>query len=158
MTAASLVSLMGKLDVIYDIAPEFLDRKGFRRLQRSFGLISQTVLHYCVISLPVLVVCALCTTKFIGNNPYFYDAATGEGSENQEMWGNIWRSMLSLFQISTMDWGDITRASIEVEPLLAPLYVFFILCVGFTLSNIFIGQMSAKLTGWEEEEKKHRQW
>ena len=127
MTVASLVSLMGKLDVIYGIAPKALDREGFRRLQRSFGLISQTILHYVVFSSLILMVCALLMTKFVGNNPYFHDAATGEGSENEEMWGNFWRSMLSLFQISTMDWGDISRASIDVEPLLALFYVIFLL-------------------------------
>ena len=127
MTVASLVSLMGKLDVIYSIAPKFLDQEGFRRLQRSFGLISQTILHYVVFSTLILVVCALNMTKFVGNNPYFHDAATGEGSENEEMWGNFWRSMLSLFQISTMDWGDISRASIDVQPLLTMFYVIFIL-------------------------------
>ena len=66
-------------------------------------------------------------TKFVGNNPYFQDAATGEGDENTEMWGNFWRSMLSLFQISTMDWGDISRASISFQPLLALFYVIFLL-------------------------------
>jgi len=29
--------------------------------------------------------------------------------------------------MSTMDWGDISRASIEVEPLLGILYVIFLL-------------------------------
>jgi len=95
MTVASLVSLMGKLDVIYGIAPKALDREGFRRLQRSFGLISQTILHYVIFSSLILVVCALLMTKFVGNNPNFHDAATGEGSANEEMWGNFWRSMLS---------------------------------------------------------------
>jgi hypothetical protein len=127
MTVASFVSLIRKLDVLYSIAPKFLDREGFRRLQRSFGLISKTILHYAVFSTLILVVCALNMTKFVGNNPYFHDAATGEGSENEEMWGNFWRSMLSLFQISTMDWGDISRASISFQPLLAIFYVIFLL-------------------------------
>ena len=65
---------------------------------------TQTILHYVVFSALILMVCALNMTKFVGNNPYFQDAATGEGDENTEMWGNFWRSMLSLFQISTMDW------------------------------------------------------
>jgi hypothetical protein len=134
MTAASFFPLMGKLDVLYAIAPEFLDREGFRRLQRSSFLISQTILHYVVFSVPILVVCALNMTKFVGNNPFFNDAATGEGSENEEMWGTVWSSMLSLFQISTMDWGDIARASIDVEPLLAIFYIIFILFTGFAVN------------------------
>jgi len=31
--------------------------------------------------------------------------------------------MLSLFQVSTMDWGDISRAVIEKAPILAPFLV-----------------------------------
>jgi len=30
-----------------------------------------------------------------------------------------------------MDWGDISRASIDVEPLLALFYVVFLLYMGF---------------------------
>lgn len=157
MTGASLVSLMGKLDAIYGIAPKFLDREGFRRLQRSFGLISQTILHYTVFSSLILVVCAINMTKFVGNNPSFQNAATGEGSENEAMWGSFWGSMLSLFQMSTMDWGDIARASIETEPLLAPLYIIFLLYMGFAVSNLFIALISSQYAISEGEEKERLQ-
>jgi hypothetical protein len=158
MTGASLLSLMGKLDVIYGIAPKFLDREGFRRLQRSFGLISQTILHYAVFSCVILTVCAINMTKFVGNNPYFHDAATGEGSENEEMWGTFWLSMLSLFQISTMDWGDIARASISTSPILAPIYILFLLYMGFAVSNLFIALISSQYAFSEGEAKETRQW
>ena len=158
MTGASLVPLMGKLDVIYGIAPKFLDREGFRRLQRSFGLISQTILHYAVFSFVILTICAINMTKFVGNNPHFIDAETGEGSENEEMWGTFWRSMLSLFQISTMDWGDIARASIVFAPILGPIYLLFLLYMGFAVSNLFIALISSQYAVSEEEEKEKRQW
>jgi len=127
ITASCGVALIDKLDLIYSIAPKFLDREGFRRLLRSFKLITSTILHYLVFSLLILSVCSINMTKFVGMNLNFVDATTGEGTANGELWGSFGESMLSLFQVSTMDWGDICRAVIDEAPILAPLLIMFLL-------------------------------
>ena len=109
-------ALMDKMDLIYAINPRFLDREGFRRLLRSFTLITTTIIHYLVFSSLILVVCAINMTKFVGQNQKFWYTETGEGTGNDALWGNVFWSVLSLFQISTMDWGDICRAIIEEAP------------------------------------------
>jgi hypothetical protein len=110
------VALVEKLDLIYAINPRMLDREGFRRLLRSFKLITTTIMHYTVFSSLILVVCAINMTKFVGQNQKFWYTETGEGTGNEQLWGNVFWSILSLFQVSTMDWGDICRAIIEEAP------------------------------------------
>jgi hypothetical protein len=110
--------LIDKLDYVYEIAPDRMDREGFKRLRRSFQLITTTILHYTIFSILILVVCAINMTKFVGQNPKFLYTETGEGTGNAQLWGTVGWSLLSLFQVSTMDWGDICRAMIEEAPIL----------------------------------------
>ena len=46
--------------------------------------------------------------------------------------------MLTLFQIATLDLGDIVRGSIHAEPWLAVFFLPFIVLVGFGITNVFI--------------------
>ena len=89
ITATCGVALIDKLDLLYSINPKFLDREGFRRLLRSFKLITSTILHYLVFSLLILMVCAINMTKFVGMNRNFVESTTGEGTENEALWGNF---------------------------------------------------------------------
>ena len=128
------IALKEKLGLIYSIAPKWMDREGFQRLERSFNLITSTIVHYVVFSLLILMVCAVNMTKFVGMNPKHWESADlgteieerspGERSPN---WGSFSHSMLSLFQISTMDWADIGREVILQEPWIAPFLLLFLL-------------------------------
>ena len=110
--------MIDKLDYVYEIDPIRMDRDGFRRLRRSFQLITITILHYTLFTSLILVVCAINMTKFVGQNRKFLYTETGEGTGNAQLWGSVGWSLLSLFQVSTMDWGDICRSMIEEAPIL----------------------------------------
>lgn len=84
-------------------------------------------------------------TSYVGRNPRFTHAATDEGTTNEQLWGTFLRSCLSLFQVSTLDWGDISRASLEIEIGLTLVFFPYILLVGIALSNLFIGLLSKSL-------------
>ena len=122
-TVSCGIALVDKLDYFYAINPARLNRDGFRHLLRSFKLIIFTVLHYAILNSLILGVCAINMTKFVGQNHKFIYTETGEGSANAQLWGTFGWSFLSLFQVSTMDWGDICRAIIEEAPVLAPFAV-----------------------------------
>jgi len=47
--------------------------------------------------------------------------------------------------VSTLDWGDISRASLEIEIGLTLVFFPYILLVGIALSNLFIGLLSKSL-------------
>mmetsp|Transcript_16408 Transcript_16408/g.30641 ORF Transcript_16408/g.30641 Transcript_16408/m.30641 type:complete len:283 (+) Transcript_16408:319-1167(+) len=81
---------------------------------------------------------AIMLTVFIGQNSRLANKETDEGTKNMELWGSLPKSMLSLFQIATLDWGDIVRASVMDEPILAVAFISFILATGFAVSNVFI--------------------
>jgi hypothetical protein len=116
----------------------------FRRLKRvrtivitilrSFGVLRDFVLVLAFIIFPFAVM----ATRFIGQNENFSMSETDEGTTNQKLWGNFPSSMLTLFQIATLDWGDIVRGSIHTGPWLALFYIPFIVAVGFGVCNIFI--------------------
>lgn len=81
---------------------------------------------------------AIFGTRFIGQNEGLTDATTDEGTTNLVLWGDWPSSMLTLFQIATLDWGDIVRGSIHAEPWLAFFSLPFIVLVGFGITNVFI--------------------
>ena len=101
---------------------------------RSFGVLRDFVLVLAFIIFPFAVM----ATRFIGQNESFSMSETDEGTTNQKLWGNFPSSMLTLFQIATLDWGDIVRGSIHTGPWLALFYIPFIVAVGFGVCNIFI--------------------
>ncbi|MCU7880898.1 MAG: ion transporter [Candidatus Thiodiazotropha sp. (ex Lucinoma aequizonata)] len=73
---------------------------------------------------------------------YIY-AAVGSmffGAINQELWGNITISMLTLFRVATFeDWTDVMYQTMEVHPLSWFYYLSFIFIVAFVFLNMMIG-------------------
>ncbi|MCU7929437.1 MAG: ion transporter [Candidatus Thiodiazotropha sp. (ex Codakia rugifera)] len=59
---------------------------------------------------------------------------------NQELWGNITISMLTLFRVATFeDWTDVMYQTMEVYPLSWFYYLSFIFIVAFVFLNMMIG-------------------
>jgi voltage-gated sodium channel len=59
---------------------------------------------------------------------------------NQELWGNITISMLTLFRIATFeDWTDVMYETMTVHPLSWSFYLSFIFIVAFVFLNMMIG-------------------
>ncbi|MCU7814402.1 MAG: ion transporter [Candidatus Thiodiazotropha sp. (ex Rostrolucina anterorostrata)] len=73
---------------------------------------------------------------------YIY-AAVGSmffGAINQELWGNITISMLTLFRVATFeDWTDVMYQTMAVHPLSWFYYLSFIFIVAFVFLNMMIG-------------------
>ncbi|MBE0570542.1 MAG: ion transporter [Ignavibacteriaceae bacterium] len=61
------------------------------------------------------------------------------GSSYPELFGTIWASMFSLFQIMTLEgWADIARTLMERSPFSNIYFISFILIASYTTLNIFI--------------------
>jgi voltage-gated sodium channel len=59
---------------------------------------------------------------------------------NQELWGNITISMLTLFRVATFeDWTDVMYETMTVYPLSWAFYLSFIFVVAFVFLNMMIG-------------------
>ncbi|MCU7805594.1 MAG: ion transporter [Candidatus Thiodiazotropha sp. (ex Lucinoma borealis)] len=59
---------------------------------------------------------------------------------NQELWGNITISMLTLFRVATFeDWTDVMYQTMAVHPLSWFYYLSFIFIVAFVFLNMMIG-------------------
>ncbi len=73
---------------------------------------------------------------------YIY-AATGSmffSKINQELWGNITVSMLTLFRVATFeDWTDVMYETMITYPLSWSFYISFIFIVAFVFLNMMIG-------------------
>lgn len=117
----------------------------FRRLQQILRAIigGLAVLRDFALAMFLIIwPFAIFGTRFIGQNEALTDAATAEGTTNLVLWGDFPSSMLTLFQIATLDWGDIVRGSIHSAPWLAFFYLPFIVLVGFGITNVFITVVS----------------
>lgn len=113
----------------------------FKMLRQAINAVFASldvVLNFVLTMLIFIFPTAIFLTQAIGNNVGLSDLATDEGTFNKQLWGNMWKSMLSLFQIATLDWGDIVRASVMAEPWLALIFITFIVVSGFAVSNVFI--------------------
>ena len=61
------------------------------------------------------------------------------GEHDPEHWGSLGVSLLSLFQIATLDdWGNIMRTTIKLGPLAWVYFVSFITISAFIVVNLFI--------------------
>ncbi|HIO93366.1 MAG TPA: ion transporter [Leucothrix mucor] len=89
---------------------------------------------------------------------YIY-AAVGSiffGDINQDLWGNISISMLTLFRIATFEgWSEVMYESMAVYPLSWMYYLSFIFIVAFVFLNMMIGIVVESL--YEEHEKENRE-
>lgn len=96
---------------------------------------------------------AIFGTRFIGQSVRLSNTTTVEGTTNLALWGDFPSSVLTLFQIATLDWGDIARGSILTEPWLALFFIPFIITVGFGVTNIFITVMGETYTNVVNEDE-----
>ena len=71
---------------------------------------------------------------------------------NPMLWGNVGRSLLTLFRIATFeDWTDVMYETMAVHPLSWTFYVSFIFLSAFVFLNMMIGIVIGAL---EEENRK----
>lgn len=76
-------------------------------------------------------------------DPLYMDVQTPDGDEwpFELLFGTVPRSMLTLFQVVTLDsWADeIARPAMSLNPTLAVFFVFFILFANYGILNIVVG-------------------
>lgn len=92
----------------------------------------------------LLYVFAIFLTNQVGQNDEMYlntESYDGEEWPHQVYFGTVPRSMLSLFQILTLDsWCDyIVRHIVHRQPYMAPVFIFFLFITTFGLMNIIVG-------------------
>ena len=74
------------------------------------------------------------------------------GEHDTQHWGNLGISVLSLFQIVTLDdWGNIMRPVIEIQPLAWVYFVTFIVISAFVVTNLFIAVVIQNLENVRQE-------
>ena len=74
------------------------------------------------------------------------------GEHDTQHWGNLGVSVLSLFQIVTLDdWGNIMRPVIEIQPLAWVYFVTFIVISAFVVTNLFIAVVIQNLENVRQE-------
>lgn len=65
---------------------------------------------------------------------------------NEDLWGNIGISMLTLFRVMTFeDWTDVMYETMEIYPNSCFYYISFIFITAFATLNMVIGIMTASL-------------
>lgn len=98
----------------------------------------------CLILLLLIYVCGVVVTTEIGQNPEVYangPSYDGEVWPYEEYFGSVFKSMFTLFQVMTLDgWmDDIVRHILWFQPLLAVLFIAFVVLTAFGLMNVLIG-------------------
>jgi voltage-gated sodium channel len=98
----------------------------------------------CIILMLLIYVCAVVTTTEIGHNDDVYGngpSYDGLVWPYKEYFGTVFKSMFSLFQVVTLDgWcDDIVRHIIYFQPILALLFLGFLVLTAFGLMNVVIG-------------------
>ena len=130
-----------------------------RFLTASFLRSARVAPQFVMVLIPVMVPFAILLTRFVGRGQLFDGATTDEGTLNYTLWGNFARSMLSLFQIGTMDWGDIARSSIERAWWLSLFYVCYVILVGMALAALFLELVALELEelmqAWQQKNSRH---
>lgn len=91
-----------------------------------------------------LYVCAIFLTTQVGQNHNTYKGAEsfdGKPWPYESYFGNVPRSMFTLFQILTLDsWSDdIVRHVVHKQPGLAAFFLAFVLFTSYGLMNIIVG-------------------
>jgi len=92
----------------------------------------------------VLYVCSVVVTTEIGQNDELYGdgpSYDGEVWPYKEYFGSVWRSMFTLFQITTLDgWcDDVVRHIVYFQPLMGIFFVVYLLLTAFGLMNVVVG-------------------
>ena len=86
---------------------------------------------------------------------YAYVGYAGFSEYDPVHWGDLGVSVLSLFQVVTMDdWGNIMQTAIEQEPMAWIYIVSFVIISAFIVANLFIAVVISNL---EEVMRERRQ-
>mmetsp|Transcript_67782 Transcript_67782/g.107439 ORF Transcript_67782/g.107439 Transcript_67782/m.107439 type:complete len:492 (-) Transcript_67782:24-1499(-) len=98
----------------------------------------------CLILFLVMYSCGVVVTTLIGQNDEVYGngpSYDGEVWPYKEYFGSVFKSMFTLFQVMTLDgWvDDVVRHIIFFQPLLAILFMMFVVLSAFGLMNVVIG-------------------
>lgn len=121
-----------------------------------------------LIILTVVYVCAIVCTTEVGQNDDVYDQGPSYDGlvwNYKDYFGNIPKSMFTLFQVMTLDgWSDdIVRHVAFRQPLMAVLLVFFVIGTAFGLLNVVVGVIventlaAAQIIDARAEEQKGQQ-
>lgn len=79
----------------------------------------------------VFYIAAVMATKIFGGHP---------DPQMQEMFGSMGNTMLTLFQVMTLeDWPDVANPTIELFPWAWIYFVVFIVVTSFAILNLFVG-------------------
>ncbi len=74
------------------------------------------------------------------------------GEHDPALWGSLGVSVLSLFQIVTLDgWGKVMRPLIELEPLVWLYFVSFVIFTAYIVTNLFIAVVIRNLDEARQE-------
>lgn len=97
-----------------------------------------------IILMLIIYVCAVVTTTEIGHNDLVYGngpSYDGLVWPYKEYFGTVFKSMFTLFQVVTLDgWcDDIVRHILYFQPILALLFLGFLVLTAFGLMNVVIG-------------------
>jgi voltage-gated sodium channel len=102
----------------------------------------RTLFWVAVMLFICLYTCAIFLTLTVGHddntyNPYFKE----HGWDHEEYFGDIWSSMFSLFQITTLDhWAeDIARHVMQRQPAMVWFFLGFVLFSSYGLLSLVIG-------------------
>lgn len=98
----------------------------------------------CLVLTLVLYVCSVVVTTEIGQNDEVYGdgpSYDGEVWPYKEYFGSVWRSMFTLFQITTLDgWcDDVVRHIVYFQPFMGIFFVVYLLLTAFGLMNVVVG-------------------
>ena len=91
----------------------------------------------------IIYIAAVFVTVEIGQNPELYDSYryVSGGWDYKEYFGTVGKSMLTLFQILTLDdWsGGIARHVMSNQPAMSIFFILFILLTSFGIMNVITG-------------------
>ncbi|CAD7926248.1 unnamed protein product [Amoebophrya sp. A120] len=102
----------------------------------------RTLFWVAVMLFIMLYTCAIYMTLIIGHddinfNPYFMK----KGWDHEEYFGNIFKSMFTLFQVCTLDgWSEnVARHILQVQPSMVWFFLAFVLFASYGLLNLVVG-------------------
>lgn len=121
--------------------------KSFRELWLLVGGLVNSVkalAWICIILMLLIYVCSVVTTTEIGHNDKVYGngpSYDGLVWPYKEYFGTVFKSMFTLFQIVTLDgWmDDIVRHILYFQPVVAILFMGFLVVTAFGLMNVVVG-------------------
>merc|ERR1719440_514675 len=84
----------------------------------------------------LIYTCAIFCVVVIGRADYH----EYPGFDNEEFFGTIWRSMLSLFNMVLLtEWAQVIRPIFDNQPACIPIFVVFVIFTTFGILNVIIG-------------------